>query len=179
MWVTPIFFHIIYFYTRHVKWRLSRTLHVAFQEFKSFTIYFSFFRGHNGVRSAIASLGCDVRYIIIMLLLLWIKRSPQTILDQQHFVKLWCGFSKICPHSWDAHVLYPTMCGMRLWKTLVCNLRSSWFMVITLILMQDSAAIILIWFRKNARIKFRYARYCTRCKTSLFILPARNLHQGK
>ena len=63
MWMTPIFFHIIYFYTRHVKWRLSRTLHVAFQEFKSFTIYFSFFRGHNGVRSAIASLGCDVRYI--------------------------------------------------------------------------------------------------------------------
>ena len=70
-----------------MKWRLSRTLHVAFQEFKSFTIYFSFFRGHNGVRSAIASLGCDVRYIDNnVIVMVGVKGSPQTNLGQQHFI---------------------------------------------------------------------------------------------
>ena len=113
MWMSPIFFILFFFYPCHVKQKLFCTLHVTFQEFKFFTIYFSFFRGHNGVRSAIASLGCDVRYIDNnVIVMVGIKRSPKTNLGQQHFIDFQCGFSKICPHFWDAHVLSTNMCGM-------------------------------------------------------------------
>ena len=107
------FSYYFFFYPCHVKQKLFCTLHVAFQEFKFFTIYFSCFRGHNGVRSAIASLGCDVRYIDNnVIVMVSVKRSPQTNLGQQHFINFQCGFSKICPHFWDAHVLSTNMCGM-------------------------------------------------------------------
>ena len=87
MWMSPIFFILFFFYPCHVKWKLFCTLHVTFQEFKFFTIYFSFFRGHNGVRSAIASLGCDVRYIDNnVIVMVGVQRSPQTNLGQQHFI---------------------------------------------------------------------------------------------
>ena len=107
------FSYYFFFYPCHVKQKLFCTLHVTFQEFKFFAIYFSFFRGHNGVRSAIASLGCDVRYIDNnVIVTVGVKRSPQTNLGQQHFIDFQCGFSKICPHFWDAHVLSTNMCGM-------------------------------------------------------------------